>query len=469
MMTDSADLTASELIAAYKNGVLSPVGATEDALRRIEQGNPVVNAFNLVDPDRTLAMARESERRWQRGEPCGLLDGVPVSIKDMLLTEGWPTLRGSRTVDPNQAWNVDSPTAARLREHGSVWLGKTTTPELGWKGVTDSPATGITRNPWNPELTPGGSSGGASAALALGMGPLAIGTDAGGSVRIPASFSGVFALKPTYGWVPHYPASAFSTLAHVGPMSRSVLDTALLLDVMTAPDPRDWSTSAPPATSFASTVLAADLRGLRIAFSPALGYVQVDPEVARLVAAAVEVFTELGAEVEEQDPGFTDPVEEFHLLWYSGAAGATEHLTEEQRELLDPGLRRIAEQGRAMSATDYLRGVACRAALGKTMGEFHQRFDLLVTPTMPITAFEAGRNVPPGWPGDAWSEWTPFTYPFNMTQQPAASVPCGFTSAGLPVGLQVVGPRWADGRVLAACHAFEQARPWHGRTPSLPS
>ena len=468
-MADSADLTATELIASYKNGVLSPVGAAEDALRRIEQGNPVVNAFNLVDPERALEMARASERRWQRGEPSGLLDGVPVSIKDMLLTQAWPTLRGSLTVDPNQAWDVDSPTAARLREHGSVWLGKTTTPELGWKGVTDSPATGITRNPWNPELTPGGSSGGASAALALGMGPLAVGTDAGGSVRIPASFSGVFALKPTYGWVPHYPASAFSTLAHVGPMSRSVLDAALMLDVMTGPDPRDWSTATPPAELFASTVPAADLRGTRIAFSPALGYVQVDPEVARLVAAAVEVFTELGAEVEEQDPGFADPVEEFHLLWYSGAAGATEHLTEQQRELLDPGLRRIAEEGRAMSATDHLRGVAGRAALGKTMGEFHQRFDLLLTPTMPITAFEAGRDVPEGWPGDSWTGWTPFTYPFNMTQQPAASVPCGFTSAGLPVGLQVVGPRWADGRVLAACHAFEQARPWHDRTPSLPS
>jgi len=467
-MTDSADLTATELREAFRTGALSPVTATEDALRRIERFDPVVNAFCLVDGDRALAAAHASQQRWQRGRPRGPLDGVPVSIKDMLLTEGWPTLRGSRTVDAHQPWREDSPTAARLREQGAVALGKTTTPELGWKAVTDSPRHGVTRNPWRRDLTPGGSSGGAAAALALGMGALAVGTDAGGSIRIPASFTGVFGHKPTYGWVPHYPASAFGTLAHVGPMARSVVDAAVMLDVMSGVDSRDWSTAPPPSGSFAEAARRADVRGKRIAFSPSLGFADVDPEVASVVADAVEVFADLGARVEVADPDLADPVEEFHVLWFAGAASATESLSPADRDLLDPALREIAEAGAAASARDYLRATARRAALGQLMGAFHGRYDLLVTPTVPITAFDAGREVPLGWPQPRWTSWTPLTYPFNMTQQPAASLPCGVTSAGLPVGLQVVGPRWADADVLAACGAFELARPWRDRLPSAP-
>ena len=345
-------------------------------------------------------------------------------------------------------------------------LGKTTTPELGWKGVTDSPLTGVTRNPWDPAKTAGGSSGGAAAAVALGMGPLAVGTDGGGSVRIPASFSGVYALKPTYGRVPHFPASAFGTLAHVGPMTNDVADCALLLDVISGADPRDWSSSAPPTEPF-TDALDLGVSGLRIAFSSDLGYVKVDREVADLVHEAVHAFVELGAVVDHVDPGFADPVEDFHTLWFAGAAASVESLTPEQFEQLDPGLREICLTGREFSALDYLRATATRVELGRRMGEFHRRYDLLVTPTMPITAFEAGVEVPAGWPSPRWTSWTPFTYPFNLTQQPAASVPCGFTSAGLPVGLQLVGPRHADARVLAASRALEQVRPWRDRRPGL--
>jgi aspartyl-tRNA(Asn)/glutamyl-tRNA(Gln) amidotransferase subunit A len=458
-----AELLATELLAAYRAGALSPIEATEAALQRIRRHDPQVNAFCLVDADAALGAAKESEERWRRGEPAGALDGVPISIKDILLTRGWPTLRGSRTVDPTGPWDVDGPHVARVREQGAVLLGKTTTPELGWKGVTDNPLTGVTRNPWDPTRTAGGSSGGSAAAVLCGMGPLSLGTDGGGSVRIPAAFTGTTALKPTYGRVPHYPPSPFGPLAHVGPMTRTAADAALLLDVVSGADTRDPWALAPAGSAVAA--LEAGVAGLRIAVSPTLGYVDVHPEVAAAFAAAVRVFTDLGAHVEEADPGFTDPIEAFETLWFSGAAKSIEHLGPEQRALMDPGLIAISDQGARASALDYLTAMAVRNDLGTRMGEFHSRYDLLLTPTLPIPAFEAGVEVPADWPHERWTTWTPFSYPFNLTQQPAASVPCGFAE-GLPVGLQIVGPRHADNAVLAAAHAFQQATDWHTRRPS---
>lgn len=458
----TADLTATELLAAYRTGELSPIEATEAALQRINRHDPEVNAFCLVDADAALGAAKESEERWRRGEPAGALDGVPISIKDILLTRGWPTLRGSRTVEASGSWDVDGPHVARVREQGAVLLGKTTTPELGWKGVTDNPLTGVTRNPWDPTRTAGGSSGGSAAAVLLGMGPLSLGTDGGGSVRIPAAFTGTTALKPTYGRVPHFPPSPFGPLAHVGPMTRSAADAALLLDVLSGVDPRDPWALAPTGSAVAA--LDAGVAGLRIAVSPTLGYVDVHPGVAAAFAAAVRVFSELGAHVEEADPGFTDPIEAFETLWFSGVAKSIEHLGPEQRALMDPGLVAVGEQGARASAVDYLTAMAVRNELGTLMGEFHTRYDLLLTPTLPIPAFEAGVEVPDGWPRERWTTWTPFTYPFNMTQQPAASVPCGFAE-DLPVGLHIIGPRHADNAVLAAADAFQQATDWHTRRP----
>ncbi|GAA2792795.1 amidase [Saccharopolyspora taberi] len=455
----AADLTATGMLAAFATGELSPVEATEAVLRRIEDADPKVNAYCLVDADRALDAARASEQRWQRGEPEGELDGVPASVKDIFLTRHWPTLRGSRTIDPHQQWTVDGPTVARLREHNAVLVGKTTTPELAWKGVTDNPLTGITRNPWNPELTPGGSSGGAAAAVALGMAPLAIGTDGGGSVRIPAAFCGIVTIKPTYGRIPHYPASPYGTLAHAGPMTTTVTETALMMDVLSQPDSRDWSALEPPTASF-RTGLDDGIRGLRIAYSPDLGFATVDPRIAAATAEAAQVFAELGAEVETTDLTITDPVEDFHVLWFSGAAKSVEHLTADQRALLDPGLHDIVQQGLTYSAQDYLEATNTRMLLGQRMGAFHETYDLLLTPTVPIPPFEAGHEVPPGSAHQRWTGWTPLTYPFNMTQQPAASVPCGFTADGLPIGLQIIGPRHSDARVLRAARALEQARPW---------
>ncbi|MDQ0777025.1 aspartyl-tRNA(Asn)/glutamyl-tRNA(Gln) amidotransferase subunit A [Streptomyces aurantiacus] len=466
-MTELTELTAVRLVEGYRKGEFSPVDAVRAALRRAEEIQPAVNAFVRLDEESALAQARESAERWRRGEPAGLVDGVPVSVKDILLMRGGPTLRGSRTVPATGPWDEDAPSVARLREHGAVFLGRTTTPEFGWKGVTDSPLSGITRNPYDPSRTAGGSSGGSAAAVALGAGPLSLGTDGGGSVRIPAAFCGIFALKPTYGRVPLYPASAFGTLAHVGPLTRDAADAALMMDVITGPDTRDWSGLGPADGSYVDGLgggsgdrgdSGGGVRGLRVAYSPSLGgQVAVRPGVAAAVRRAVEGLASLGAYVEEADPDFTDPVEAFHTLWFSGAARVTQRLGPDQRELLDPGLREICDLGGRYSALDYLAAVDVRMELGRRMGRFHDTYDVLVTPTLPITAFEAGAEVPRGSGHRRWTGWTPFTYPFNMTQQPAATVPVGVDADGLPVGLQIVGARHADGVVLRTAHALYAA------------
>jgi aspartyl-tRNA(Asn)/glutamyl-tRNA(Gln) amidotransferase subunit A len=456
-ITDPAFLSAKALLEAYRKGTLSPVDAVSSVLARIERLDRHVNAFCLVAGEAAIAEARASEVRWREGKPCGALDGVPVSIKDLLLTRGWPTLRGSRAVNPDQEWSEDAPSVARLREAGAVFVGKTTTPELGWKGVTDSPLCGVTRNPWSFARTAGGSSGGSAAAVAWGMGPLSVGTDGGGSVRIPAAFCGIFALKPTYGTIPLYPSSPFGTLAHAGPMTRTVDDAALMMDILSRPDCRDWSALAPPQGSFVER-LTSGVAGMRIALSPRLGYVKdLHPEVEAAFLRAGEVFSRLGARVELVDPGFEDPVEAFHTLWFSGVAKAIEALDQRRLDQLDPGLAAVREEGRRMTAMQYLDAMAVRMALGLRMGRFHETYDLLLTPSIPIPAFEAGLETPAGAPSPRWTGWTPFTYPFNLTQQPAASIPCGRTSDGLPIGLQIVGARHADAKVLAASHAFEQA------------
>ena len=459
---------AAELVAGYRDRTISPVEATRAALDAIERYDPAINAFVLVDAEGALAAARESEARWHAGEPLGPGDGVPTSIKDVLWTRGWPTLRGSALIDAAGPWDEDAPCVARLRETGAVFLGKTTTPEYAWKGVTDSLRFGATGNPWHPGMTAGGSSGGSASAVGLGMGAWSVGTDGGGSVRIPAAFTGTVALKPTYGLVPLYPPSPFGTQAHVGPMTRTVRDTAALLDVVTGFDARDWSALPTPPGSFLAG-LDGGVAGLRVGFSPNLGFVRNDAEVDAAVRAAVAVLADLGAVVDEVDPGFSDPVEAFHVLWFSGEAKVLQNYGDlaALAGRADPGLLRTAQVGTGFSASDYLDATAVRMQLRQLMGRFHQRYDVLVTPTLPLPAFPAGQDVPDGSSSPDWTSWTPYTYPFNLTQQPALSVPCGFTAAGLPVGLQIVGPRHADALVLRVGQAYQSATEWHRRTPKL--
>ena len=314
---DLALISATEMVARFKNKSLSPVETTRAALDRIERHNARFNAYCLVDAEGALAAAKQSEARWAKGAPLGPVDGVPTSVKDLVLTKGWPTRRGSKTTTADPA-PEDAPSVARLREAGAVLLGKTTTPEFGWKGVTDSPLTGITRNPWEESRTPGGSSGGASAAAAAGMGALHIGTDGGGSIRIPASFAGIFGIKASFGRVPAWPPSPFASVSHLGPMTRTVAAAALMLSVLTRPDSRDWY-ALPAETRDWTAGLEDGISGLRLAFAPTLGQAPVDPEVATSVAAAAH--------------------------WFPAAAVLLDSLPAEKRPLIDPGLRAIAEQG----------------------------------------------------------------------------------------------------------------------------
>ncbi len=457
--TDLADCTACELLALYRSGQASPVEATQSVLQRIEKLNDAVLAFTHVAGDEARDAARDSEQRWRRGMPCGPLDGVPTSIKDLILTRGWPTLRGSRTVDADQPWDIDAPATARLREAGAVLIGKTATPEFGCKGETNSPRTGVSRNPWDLRKTPGGSSGGTAAAVAAGMGPLSVGTDGAGSVRIPAAFCGNFGLKPSFGRVPAYPLSPFGSVSHLGPHTMSVRDAALMMNVLAQPDARDW-TSLPPDGRDFTAGLDDGVQGLRVAWSPTLGYATgVHPEVAAACAAAVQRLAEIGARVEAVDPGFEDPLEITTGLWFLGAWTLWNTLTPAQQAVTDPDFAAQAERGRVFSVLDIQRLNLRRGGLGSHMRQFMQRFDLLVTPAVAVPAFDARPAGQVAMTPQSMLGWTPFSYPFNLTQQPACTIPCGLTTDGLPIGLQLVGPMFGDALVLRAARAFERVRP----------
>jgi aspartyl-tRNA(Asn)/glutamyl-tRNA(Gln) amidotransferase subunit A len=458
MTTDLALLPATELLAGYRAGHFSPVEVTRACLDRIALLDGTLNAFCLVDGPAALAAASAAEGRWRRGEPLGLVDGVPASVKDLVLTRGWPTLRGSLALSRDQAWDEDAPAVGRLREHGAILLGKTATPEFGHKGVTDSPLTGITRNPWNPELTPGGSSGGAAVAAATGMAALNLGTDGGGSIRIPASFTGVFGLKPSFGRVPAHPQSPFGTIAHVGPITRTVADAALFLRVISHPDARDWHALPHGDVDFLDG-LDAGVEGLKIAYAPTLNGLPVSPEVASAVGRAARVFADCGAEVEEIIFNLPGASEMFETLWTVGAATVVAGFTEEQQRLMDPALSATAARGNLVPVLDYTAQLQARARLGSEMKRFHERYDLLILPTLPGVAFAAGEDHPGAKKGGAWVDWTPFTYPFNLSQQPACSIPCGRTAAGLPIGLQIVGDMHDDACVLRTARAFEVTCP----------
>ncbi|HZR03754.1 MAG TPA: amidase [Burkholderiales bacterium] len=465
MSENILSLCAAELLTHYRKRALSPVEVTRAALDRIHRLQPAYNAFVLTMDEEALRNARESESRWQRGEPLGLVDGLPTTAKDLLLLKGYPTRRGSRTIDPNQPWEEDSASVARMREHGAIFLGKTTTPEFGWKGVTDSPLTGVTRNPWNPAMTPGGSSGGAAVAAALGMGVMHIATDGGGSIRIPAGFCGLFGFKPTFGVVPVHPHPPAGTLWHQGPISRTVHDAALMLTVISGFELRDFY-AGPTLNIDYRHGLDEGIAGMRIAYSKTLGYARVDREVAELVDRAVRELESFGAHVEEIDFAMSDPIEIMGPLWSVALAMGVQPMTPAQRALVDPPLLELAEPGFHLSALEYRALEKRREMLFQRFSKLHQTYDLLITPQLATTAFATMHEVPPNSDLKRWWQWSPFTYPFNLTQQPAATVPCGVAANGLPVAMQIVGARFADQKVLRAARAYERAHPIP--TPPIP-
>jgi Asp-tRNA(Asn)/Glu-tRNA(Gln) amidotransferase A subunit family amidase len=467
---DEADLCylpATDLATAFRSRRLSPVEVAEATLRRIESINPVVNAFVTVTAELALDSARESERRFGRGEARGSLEGIPVGIKDLSDTKGIRTTHGSRIFADNVP-EEDAPVIARVRDGGAVVLGKTNTPEFGWKSPTSNPLFGPTRNPWNRERTSAGSSGGSAAAVAAGMGPIATGGDGGGSIRQPASFCGVFGIKPTFGLVPNVPAGVVDDFVSEGPLSRTVRDGAMLLGVMAGYHRYDAFAGPVRVPDF---VAACDggIAGLRIAWSPDLGYAAVDPAVRAIAELAARRFADLGCHVEEANPGWPDPWRLFHTLFYAPMGGSLEIYLPEWRDRMDPGLVRIIEAGRGVTAFDVGRAQVARNELRQTANRFFERYDLLLTPTMTLPPFALGIDFPAAVGGRPTTgmQWTAFTFPFNLTGHPAASVPAGWTGDELPVGLQIVGRRWEDALVLRASAAFEAIQPWQVRRPPV--
>lgn len=449
-------LSAAKLSEGYRAGNISPVEVCRATFAAIGAVNPAINAFQHLDEAAALADARASEERWMRGAPLGPLDGVPVTVKDNILTRGWPTLSGSRTVDPHQSWDEDAPGTARLRESGAVLIGKTTMPEFAWKVMTDSPLFGITRNPWNPAFTPGGSSGGAAAATAAGLGVLALASDGGGSIRVPASRCGLVGLKPTHGRVADYPPSRFGTHSNIGPIARTVRDCALMMNLIARPDPRDWY-ALPPFPGDYREGLDAGVEGLRVAYSPDLGSgVSVDPEVAAAVRNAAEVFQQCRADVEEIsiDPAvYQRGSHSYYVLRCVMQAGLLRHLSAAQQALMDQDLLASCREN-VFDVEAYADAEQDRRRFGLELNLLLDRYDALLCPTI--------HTLPE--PVEARAPQPYLTAVFNASRHPAVSIPCGLSSAGLPIGLQLVAAHHQEARLLRMAAAFEAA---HG-FPTLP-
>ena len=461
-------MSAAALAAAIKRKKLSPVEVTRAVLDRIERVNPRLNAYVTITDDQAIRDARAAERAvGKRGARLGPLHGVPFSTKDLVITKGVRTTFGTRFY-ADHVPTEDAPMVARMKAAGGIQLGKTNTPTFGWIGATHNLVFGITRNPWNTDRTPGGSSGGASAAVAAGLGPVAIGTDGGGSIRIPASCAGIFGHKASYGRIPVYPPSGAWSLSHIGPMTRTVEDAALMMNACAGPDERDQY-SLPAAGTDYVKALKGSLKGLRIGWSPDLGFAKVvDPEVEATCAKAARRFRDLGAKVDEARLGWPSPKAAWEAVFCGGIATRMAPYLDRPNDI-DPGLLPIIQDAVKWPASRYVQAWFDRLTWYDHVRRYFDTHDLLLTPTIATPPFKVGLDNPPdiaGRPVEAY-DWIPFTYPFNLTGNPAASVPCGFTKDGLPIGLQIVGRRFDDVTVLRAAAGFEKLAPWADRKPAI--
>jgi aspartyl-tRNA(Asn)/glutamyl-tRNA(Gln) amidotransferase subunit A len=461
-------MPATELAALIRKKKVSPVEVIDAVLDRIARVNPKLNAFVTLTDAEARRAAKVAERALTRkGAKLGPLHGVPFSVKDLVITRGVRTTFGTPLYRDNVP-TEDAPMVERMKAAGAIMLGKTNTPTFGWIGATHNLVFGPTRNPWNLQRTPGGSSGGASAAAAAGLGPLHIGTDGGGSIRIPASCTGIFGLKASFGRIPAYPASGAWSLSHIGPMTRTVADAALMLNVCAGPDERD-QTSLPAARVDYVKALSGNVKGLRVAYSDDLGFAEaVDPEVRAVCAKAARAFRELGCRVDEVRLRWPSPSDCWSEIFCGGIATRMAPYMDRRNEI-EPGLYRIIEATLKNPPTKYVQAWFDRLAWWEHPRRLFETYDLLLTPTIACPPFQVGLDNPTevaGKPVPAYA-WIPFTFPFNMTGQPASSVPCGFTKDGLPIGLQIVGRRFDDVTVLRASAAFERARPWVRHRPPL--
>ena len=461
-------LPATELATLIRRKKVSPVEVVDAILDRIERINPKLNAFVTLTDEAARREAKAAERAlMRRSTLLGPLHGVPFSVKDLVVTKGVRTTFGTPLYRDNVP-TEDAPMVERMKRAGAILLGKTNTPTFGWIGATHNLLFGPTRNPWDLERTPGGSSGGASAAAAAGLGPLHIGTDGGGSIRIPASFAGIFGLKASYGRIPAYPPSGAWSLSHIGPMTRTVADAALMMNVCAGPDERDQYSLPAPRVDYVKA-LRGNVKGLRVAYSDDLGGADaVDPEVRAVSAKAALAFRELGCRVETVDPRWPSPRDCWEQTFCGGIATRMAPYID-RREEIEPGLYRIIEATLRNPPTRYVQAWFDRLAWWRHARAFFERYDLLLTPTVACAPLRIGELYPAeiGGVPVGREAASVFTFIFNMTGQPAATVPCGFTKAGLPIGLQIIGRRFDDVTVLRASAAFEAARPWAQRRPAI--
>jgi aspartyl-tRNA(Asn)/glutamyl-tRNA(Gln) amidotransferase subunit A len=458
---------ATELTRMIRGKIVSPVEIMQATLEQAQALNPRLNAICTPTYEAALLAARNAEAAVMRGAALGILHGLPTTIKDLALTKGVRTMAGSH-VFRDRIPDFDHLHVERLRAAGAISIGKTTVSEFGWKGNSNSPLTGITYNPWKHGMNAGASSAGAAVCAAAGIGPIHQGSDGAGSIRMPAAFCGVYGLKPSYGRIPYWPQPNNGLISHVGPLTRTVGDAALMLTALAGPDDRDMTSLEAPPEDFLGR-LDEGIAGLRVAYSPDLGYLRVDREVAAPVTDAALAFEKLGCIVEEVNPRWGDPIEMEHCHFASNFAASVGPLLDEWADKMDPGLVALTRHGMTYSAADYCKAQGQRLSYYDKMRGFFERYDLLLTPSLSVAAFPVELLIPPHWeqhPWD-WLRWAGFSYPFNLTGLPAATCPCGFTPEGLPVGLQIVAGRFRDLRVLQASRAFEQARPWAHRRPPL--
>lgn len=466
-MTDKSlhYLPATELVKRIRDKSVSPVELMKATIARAEELNPRLNAICTTTFDAAIDQAKAAEAIVMRGEALALLHGIPTTIKDLSLTRGVRSMAGSH-VFAQRIPEIDHAHVERMRAAGMISLGKTTTSEFGWSGVSNSPLTGITHNPWKHGMNAGASSAGAAVCAAAGIGPVHQGSDGAGSIRMPAAFCGVYGIKPSHGRIPYYPMPQNGLISHVGPISRTVADAAFMLQAMAGPDDRDM-TSIDAAPEDYVGDLDQGIAGLKVAYSPDLGYLQVDGEVATRVREAVTAFEDAGCSVEEVNPGWGDPTDMEQCLFSVTIAMMYGGFEKEWGDKMDPGLVAIIRHGRGFSAVDYTRAAGDRLLYYDKVRSFFERYDLLLTPSLSVAAFPAERLMPEHWEQHDWDwlRWAGFSYPFNLTWLPAATCPCGFTQDGLPVGLQIVAGRNQDLRVLQASRAFELARPWSQHRP----
>lgn len=464
---DLCFLSAIGTANLIKDRKLSPVDLVNAVLERIEKLEPQINAFSSLTAETALEKAKWAESEIAKNAPIGRLHGVPVTVKDLASVINVPFQRGSR-IDADNIGTLDEPLVKRLKNSGAIILGKTTTSEFGWKGVSHSPLTGITHNPWKHGYNAGASSAGAGAAAAAGFGALHHGSDGAGSIRMPAHFCGVFGFKPSFGRVPYAPVGIGDQTSHNGPITRTVEDAALMLEVISGSDPLDHYSLETNQPNYIDS-LKCDLTGKRIAFSPDLGHARVDPDIAAIIEKAAETFVALGANVELVTPNWASRGPDLiRFFWAAHELRFRCHI-KDWADQMDPGLVACIEYAGNPSVEEYLLMRQRKLDYISAIHNWFQNWDLLLTPAVSVAAFPADRLQPDHWPEHEWDwlSWAEFSYPFNFAHNPAASIPCGFTDAGLPVGLQIVGKRLEDLEVLQACAAFEEANPWAQKRPQI--